>query len=308
VRALHPESLSSILKTIMSILINANTKVLVQGITGSEGSFHTRRMREYGTQIVAGVTPGKGGSDFEGIPVYNTVAEAVKAHKIDASAIFVPAPAAADAILEAADAQIPLIVCITEHIPVHQMLKVVQIVSQKGSRLIGPNCPGVISPGKSKVGILPNHIFRAGPVGIVSRSGTLTYEIADQLSRAGIGQSTVVGIGGDPIIGSSFLDILELFQKDRQTKAVVLIGEIGGTDEERAAAFISQGMTKPVVAYIAGFSAPPGKRMGHAGAIISGSEGTAEAKAQALADHGIPVARTPQEVVTLVQARLRLDR
>jgi succinyl-CoA synthetase alpha subunit len=241
VRALHPESLSSILKTIMSILINANTKVLVQGITGSEGSFHTRRMREYGTQIVAGVTPGKGGSDFEGIPVYNTVAEAVKAHKIDASAIFVPAPAAADAILEAADAQIPLIVCITEHIPVHQMLKVVQILSQKGSRLIGPNCPGVISPGKSKVGILPNHIFRAGPVGIVSRSGTLTYEIADQLSRAGIGQSTVVGIGGDPIIGSSFLDILELFQKDRQTKAVVLIGEIGGTDEERAAAFISQG-------------------------------------------------------------------
>jgi succinyl-CoA synthetase alpha subunit len=205
----------------MSILINANTKVLVQGITGSEGSFHTRRMREYGTQIVAGVTPGKGGSDFEGIPVYNTVAEAVKAHKIDASAIFVPAPAAADAILEAADAQIPLIVCITEHIPVHQMLKVVQIVSQKGSRLI------------AKVGILPNHIFRAGPVGIVSRSGTLTYEIADQLSRAGIGQSTVVGIGGDPIIGSSFLDILELFQKDRQTKAVVLIGEIGGTDEER---------------------------------------------------------------------------
>jgi succinyl-CoA synthetase alpha subunit len=308
VRTLHPESLSSILKTIMSILINANTKVLVQGITGSEGSFHTRRMREYGTQIVAGVTPGKGGSDFEGIPVYNTVAEAVKAHKIDASAIFVPAPAAADAILEAADAQIPLIVCITEHIPVHQMLKVVQIVSQKGSRLIGPNCPGVISPGKSKVGILPNHIFRAGPVGIVSRSGTLTYEIADQLSRAGIGQSTVVGIGGDPIIGSSFLDILELFQKDRQTKAVVLIGEIGGTDEERAAEFISQGMTKPVVAYIAGFSAPPGKRMGHAGAIISGSEGTAEAKAQALAAHGIPVARTPQEVVTLVQARLRLDR
>uniref|UniRef100_H5SI89 Succinate--CoA ligase [ADP-forming] subunit alpha n=2 Tax=Candidatus Bipolaricaulota TaxID=67810 RepID=H5SI89_9BACT len=289
----------------MSILINSNTKVLVQGITGSEGSFHAQRMREYGTQIVAGVTPGKGGSDFEGIPIYNTVAEATQHHTIDASAIFVPAQFAADAILEAADAGIGLIVCITEHIPVHQMLKVVQIVSQKGSRLIGPNCPGVISPGKSKVGILPNHVFKPGPVGIVSRSGTLTYEIADQLSRAGIGQSTVVGIGGDPIIGSSFIDILALFQKDRQTKAVVLVGEIGGTDEERAAEFIAQEMTKPVVAYIAGFSAPPGKRMGHAGAIISGSEGTAEAKAKALEAHGIPVARTPNQVVNLVQSALR---
>ncbi len=286
----------------MSILIHKSTKVLVQGITGSEGSFHTKRMREYGTQIVAGVTPGKGGSDFEGIPIYNTVAEATQHHDIDTSAIFVPAPFAADAILEAADAGIPLIVCITEHIPVHQMLKVVQIVSQRGSRLIGPNCPGVISPQKSKVGILPNHVFRPGPVGIVSRSGTLTYEIADQLSRAGIGQSTVVGIGGDPIVGSSFIDILELFQKDRQTKAVVLVGEIGGTDEERAAAFISQEMTKPVVAYIAGFSAPPGKRMGHAGAIISGSEGTAKAKTHALEAHGIPVARTPKQVVELVQS------
>lgn len=289
----------------MSILINSNTKVLVQGITGNEGSFHTQRMREYGTQIVAGVTPGKGGSDFEGIPIYNTVAEAVAKHTIDASAIFVPAPFAADAVLEAADAGIKLIVCITEHIPVHQMLKVVHVVAHKGSRLIGPNCPGVISPGKSKVGILPNHVFKPGPVGIVSRSGTLTYEIADQLSRAGIGQSTVVGIGGDPIIGSSFIDILGLFQKDRQTKAVVLVGEIGGTDEERAAEFISREMTKPVVAYIAGFAAPPGKRMGHAGAIISGSEGTAQAKAQALEAHGIPVARTPKQIVEFVQAALQ---
>jgi succinyl-CoA synthetase alpha subunit len=289
----------------MSILINSNTKVLVQGITGNEGSFHTQRMREYGTQIVAGVTPGKGGSDFEGIPIYNTVAEAVAKHTIDASAIFVPAPFAADAVLEAADAGIKLIVCITEHIPVHQMLKVVHVVAHKGSRLIGPNCPGVISPGKSKVGILPNHVFKPGPVGIVSRSGTLTYEIADQLSRAGIGQSTVVGIGGDPIIGSSFIDILGLFQKDRQTKAVVLVGEIGGTDEERAAEFISREMTKPVVAYIAGFAAPPGKRMGHAGAIISGSEGTAQAKAQALEAHGIPVARTPRQIVEFVQAALQ---
>lgn len=285
----------------MSILINKNTKVLVQGITGSEGSFHTQRMLEHGTKIVAGITPGKGGTTFQGVPVYNTVAEAVKYHTIDASAIFVPAPFAADAILEAAENHIPLIVCITEHIPVHQMLKVVQIVSQKGSRLIGPNCPGVISPKKSKVGILPNHVFKPGPVGIVSRSGTLTYEIADQLSQAGIGQSTVVGIGGDPIIGSSFIDILGLFQRDRQTKLVVLVGEIGGTDEERAAEFIAQEMTKPVVAYIAGFSAPPGKRMGHAGAIISGSEGTAEAKAKALESHGIPVARTPRQVVELVR-------
>jgi succinyl-CoA synthetase alpha subunit len=285
----------------MSILINSNTKVLVQGITGSEGSFHTQRMREYGTQTIAGVTPGKGGSAFEGIPIYNTVAEAVKDYEVDTSAIFVPAQFAADAILEAADAGIPLIVCITEHIPVHQMLKVVQIVSQKGSRLIGPNCPGVISPKKSKVGILPNHVFKPGPVGLVSRSGTLTYEIAAQLSRAGIGQSTVVGIGGDPIVGSSFVDMLELFQKDRQTKLIVLVGEIGGTDEEKAAEYIAQEMTKPVVAYIAGFSAPPGKRMGHAGAIISGSEGTAEAKAKALEAQGVSVARTPGQVVALVR-------
>lgn len=285
----------------MSILINGNTKVLVQGITGSEGSFHTQRMLEYGTKIVAGVTPGKGGASFDGIPVYNTVAEAMRQHQIDATAIFVPAKFAADAILEATEAGIGLITCITEGIPVHQMLKVYHTVTLKGLRLIGPNCPGVISPGKSKIGILPNHIFRSGPVGIVSRSGTLTYEIADQLSRAGIGQSTVVGIGGDPIVGSSFVDILELFQKDRQTKLVVLVGEIGGTDEEKAADYIAQEMTKPVVAYIAGFSAPPGKRMGHAGAIISGSEGTAEAKAKALESQGVSVARTPGHVVELVR-------
>ncbi len=288
----------------MSILINSATKVLVQGITGSEGGFHTKRMLEYGTQIVAGVTPGKGGTLFDGVPVYNTVHDAQSDHQIDASVIFVPAQFAADAILEAADAGIPLIVCISEHIPVHQMLKVAQYIRMQGVRLIGPNCPGLIAPGKCKIGILPNHIFKSGPVGIVSRSGTLTYEIADQLSRAKIGQSTVVGIGGDPIVGSSFVEILALFQRDRQTKVAVLVGEIGGTDEERAAEFISSEMTKPVVAYIAGFSAPPGKRMGHAGAIISGSEGTAAAKAKALESQGIPVARTPQQVVELVQQAL----
>ncbi|MDW8329008.1 MAG: succinate--CoA ligase subunit alpha [Candidatus Bipolaricaulota bacterium] len=288
----------------MSILINRSTNVLVQGITGSEGGFHTKRMLEYGTKIVAGVTPGKGGTIFDGVPVYNTVREAQQHHAIDATVIFVPAKFAADAILEAADAEVPLIVCITEHIPVHQMLKVYQFVTLKGVRLIGPNCPGLIAPGKCKIGILPNHIFKPGPVGIVSRSGTLTYEIADQLSRANIGQSTVVGIGGDPIVGSGFIDILALFQKDRQTKAIVLVGEIGGTDEERAAEFIAREITKPVVAYIAGFSAPPGKRMGHAGAIISGSEGTADAKAKALESKGIPVARTPREVVELTKKAL----
>lgn len=289
----------------MSILINGNTKVLVQGITGSEGGFHTQKMKEYGTKIVAGVTPGKQGTQFEGVPVYNTVRDALREHEIDATVIFVPAKFAADAILEAADAEIELIICISEHIPVHQMLKVYQYVKIKGVRLMGPNCPGLIAPGKCKIGILPNHIFKSGPVGIVSRSGTLTYEIADQLSRVGIGQSTVVGIGGDPIVGSSFIDMMALFQKDRQTKAAVLVGEIGGTDEERAAAFIAQEMTKPVVAYIAGFSAPPGKRMGHAGAIITGGEGTAEAKAKALEAKGISVARTPQQIVELVRKVLK---
>jgi succinyl-CoA synthetase alpha subunit len=292
----------------MSILINRQTRVLVQGITGTEGSFHTQKMLEYGTQIIAGMAPGRGGTRFDvngtAVPIYNTVREATQHHSIDASIIFVPAHYnAADSILEAADAGIPLIVCITEHIPLHQMLKVYQIVQASSVRLIGPNCPGLISPGKSKLGILPGHIFRPGPVGLVSRSGTLTYEIADQLSRAGIGQSTVVGIGGDPIIGTTFTDIIELFQKDRQTKAIVMVGEIGGHDEESAAEFIAEHVTKPVIAYIAGFSAPPGKRMGHAGAIISGGEGTAEHKAQALEEKGIPVARTPRLVVELVKER-----
>lgn len=285
----------------MSILIDGSTTVLVQGITGKEGSFHTLQMIEYGTKVVAGMVPGKGGSRFHGVPIYNTVREAVTHHEIDATMVIVPPAFAADAMVEAADADIGLIVCLTEHIPVHHMLKVYQIMRTKGVRLIGPNCPGLISPGKSKIGFLPNHVFKPGPVGLVSRSGTLTYEIAAQLSRAGIGQSTVVGIGGDPIVGSSFVDILELFQKDRQTKLVVLVGEIGGTDEEKAAEYIAQEMTKPMIAYIAGFSAPPGKRMGHAGAIISGSEGTAEAKAKALESQGVSVARTPGHVVELVR-------
>lgn len=292
----------------MSILIDEHTRVLIQGITGSEGSFHTARMLEYGTKIVAGVTPGKGGASFNGIPLYNTVAEAVAHHRIDATGIFVPARFAIDAILEAADAGIKLIVCITEHVPVHSMLKTYQIVQLRGARLIGPNCPGLISPGKSKIGILPNHVFRSGPIGIVSRSGTLTYEIADQLSKASLGQSTVVGIGGDPIIGSSFIDILTLFEQDAETKLVVLVGEIGGSDEEQAAEFIAAKMSKPVIAYIAGFSAPPGKRMGHAGAIISGSEGTAAAKAEALESKGIPVARTPKQIVELARQALSYKR
>ncbi|MBI1744838.1 succinate--CoA ligase subunit alpha [Candidatus Acetothermia bacterium] len=291
----------------MSILLNANTRVLVQGITGSEGSFHTQKMLEYGTHIVAGVTPGKGATKFDKVPIYNTVRQATEQHEIDASIIFVPPVFAADAILEAADADIKLIVVITEHIPLHQMLKVYQVVKAKGARMIGPNCPGLISPGKSKLGILPGHIFKSGPVGLVSRSGTLTYEIADQLSRRGIGQSSVVGIGGDPIIGTTFTDVVELFNKDRQTKLIVMVGEIGGSDEELAAEFIKKNVKKPVIAYIAGFSAPPGKRMGHAGAIISGTsgEGTAEHKAKALEAKGIPVARTPRQVVELVEKKLK---
>ena len=289
----------------MSILVDSETRLLVQGITGSEGSFHTKRMLQYGTEVVAGVTPGKGGQEVEGVPVYDSVDEALKEHpEINASIIFVPARFAPDAILEAADARIPLIVTITEGIPVHEMLRVYHLLKLYGVRLIGPNCPGVISPGKAKVGIMPGEVFTPGPVGIVSRSGTLTYEIASHLSRAEIGQSTVVGIGGDPIVGSSFVDILELFAEDPETELVVLVGEIGGTAEEEAARFAAENLKKPMVAYIAGFSAPPGKRMGHAGAIISGSEGTAEAKARVLESYGIPVARTPAEVARLVSAAL----
>lgn len=283
----------------MSILIDETTEVLVQGITGREGSFHTEQMLEYGTRIVAGVTPGKGGSSFKGIPIYDSVEKARQNHKIDASIIFVPAGFAPDAILEAADSKVGLIICISENIPTHEMLKTYWMVKSREVVLIGPNCPGVISPGKAKVGIMPAQVFKPGEVGIVSRSGTLTYEIASHLSGVGFGQSTVVGIGGDPIIGSSFIDILKLFEKDEDTKLAVLVGEIGGTAEEEAAEFIQEKMSTPVISYIAGFSAPPGKRMGHAGAIISSSTDTASAKAKALEKRGIPVGRTPAEMAEL---------
>jgi len=288
----------------MSIYIDSDTRVLVQGITGSEGGFHAQRMIEYGTRVVAGVTPGKGGLDFEGVPVYDTVADAVKQQQPDATVIFVPAAFAADAMLEAADANIPLVVCISEHVPFHDMMKVYPYIRSKGIALVGPNCPGLISPGKSKLGILPGHIFKPGKVGIVSRSGTLTYEIADQLSRKDIGQSTVVGIGGDPIVGTSFVDTLKRFNEDPETEVIVLVGEIGGSDEETAAEYIAQHVKKPVVAYIAGFSAPPGKRMGHAGAIISDNQGTAKTKAKTLESKGVPVARMPKGVIDLVQQKL----
>ena len=289
----------------MSILIDEHTQVLVQGITGKEGSFHTQRMMEYGTRVVAGVTPGKGGNSLDGVPIYNTVTAAMEKHTIDAAVIFVPARFASDAISEEVDAGISLIICITEGIPLHHMLKTYEIVRTHGVRLIGPNCPGLLATGKSKLGIIPGQIFSKGPVGVISRSGTLTYEIVDQLTKAGIGQTTAVGIGGDPVIGSSFIDILPLFEQDAETRLVVLVGEIGGSDEEQAADFVAQKMSKPVVAYIAGFSAPPGKRMGHAGAIITGSSGTAEAKAKALEAKGIPVARTPRQIVELAQQKLR---
>lgn len=283
----------------MSILVDKDTKVLVQGITGKEGSFHTEQMLTYGTQIVAGVTPGKGGSTLQGIPIYDSVEEAKSNHTIDASIIFVPARFAADAVLEASDSDIKVVVCITEGIPVHEMLKTYWMVRNRKTVLIGPNCPGVISPGKAKVGIMPGEVFKPGQIGVISRSGTLTYEIAHHFSKAGFGQSTVVGIGGDPVIGSSFIDILRMFEEDEDTTLVALIGEIGGTAEEEAAEFIEEKMRTPVISYIAGFSAPPGKRMGHAGAIISSSEGTASAKAQALEKRGILVGRTPAAMAKL---------
>ncbi len=288
----------------MSILIHENTQVLVQGITGGEGAFHTRQMAAYGTKVVAGVTPGKGGQTFDGIPVYDSVAEAAEAHRLDASVLFVPAAFASDALLEAAAAGIPLLVCITEGIPLHAMLRTYHLLKAYPVRLIGPNCPGIVSPGQAKVGVIPGAGFTPGPVGIVSRSGTLTYEIAHHLSQAGIGQSTVIGIGGDPIIGSSFTDLLPLFESDPETKVVVLVGEIGGSAEEEAAVYLAEKGTKPVVAYIAGFSAPLGKRMGHAGAIVTGSEGTAQAKAERLEKAGIPVARTPVEIAAVVREML----
>ncbi len=284
----------------MSILVNKDTRVVVQGITGREGRFHTRQMLDYGTQIVAGVTPGKGGQEVEGVPVFDTVREAVEKTAANTSIIYVPARFAPDAILEAADAGIGLIVCITEGIPTLDMVNVRHYLDRVGTRLIGPNCPGVITPGEAKVGIMPGHIHTPGPVGIVSRSGTLTYEAVYALTQRGIGQSTVVGIGGDPIVGTTFVDVLEMFEADPQTQVVVLIGEIGGTEEERAAAFIKEKMRKPVVAFIAGQTAPPGKRMGHAGAIISGGTGTAAEKIAALQAAGARVARHPEEIADLV--------
>jgi succinyl-CoA synthetase alpha subunit len=277
---------------------------VVQGITGKEGRFHTLRNREYGTKVVAGVTPGKAGHDIEGIPVFDTVAEAVESTGARASITFVPARFAADAILEAADGGVSLIVCITEGIPVLDMARVANYLRGKDHVLIGPNCPGLISPGKANLGIIPAEITKEGNVGLVSRSGTLTYQIMNELTQRGIGQSTCIGIGGDPIIGTGFVDVLARFEADPQTEAMVLIGEIGGSDEELAAAYIAERVTKPVVAYVAGFTAPPGKRMGHAGAIITGSRGTAQAKAEAFEAVGVRVGRNPTEVAELVEAAL----
>ena len=280
----------------MSVLIDNNTKLLVQGITGSQGMLHTRGCRDYGTNIVAGVTPGKGGQDFEGVPIYNTVQDAVKATGANASMILVPPPFAADAIMEAADAEIPLIVAITEGVPVLDMVSAVSFVYQKGSRLIGPNCPGIITPGQIKIGIMPGSIHKTGQVGVVSRSGTLTYEAVGQLTRVGLVQSTCIGIGGDPVNGTNFIDCLKLFQEDPQTEAIVMIGEIGGDAEEQAAAYAKDNVSKPIVSFIAGQTAPPGRRMGHAGAIISGGHGTAAEKMNALEAAGIHVVETPAEI------------
>jgi len=280
----------------MSILVNKDTKVICQGITGEQGTFHTRQMVAYGTKMVGGVTPGKGGTDVDGIPVFDTVGDAVKKTGANASVIYVPAGFAADAIMEAVDAGIELVVCITEGIPVLDMVKVRRFMQGTNSRLVGPNCPGVITPDQCKIGIMPGHIHKAGSVGVVSRSGTLTYEAVDQLTRLGMGQSTCVGIGGDPVNGTNFIDVLELFQKDPGTDAIVMIGEIGGTAEEEAAEFIRENVTKPVVGYIAGATAPKGKRMGHAGAIISGGKGTAEEKFEAMQKAGIKITRSTAEI------------
>jgi len=290
----------------VSIFVDKSTRLVVQGITGRDGSFHTRQMIAYGTPVVAGVTPGKGGQKFEGtVPIFNTVAEAVAATRANTSVIYVPAKFAADAVFEAADAGVKLVVCISEGVPVLDMTRVWPFLKEKGVRLIGPNCPGIISPGAAKVGIIPGNICIPGPVGVVSRSGTLTYEVVYQLTRAGIGQTTCVGIGGDPIIGTNFIDCLAAFEADPATKAVVMIGEIGGTDEQNAAAFVKAKMKKPVVGFIAGQTAPPGRRMGHAGAIISGSSGTAAEKIAAFERAGIAVMKRPADVVALIQGRLK---
>jgi len=292
----------------MSILINKQTRVLVQGATGREGLFHTQQMLEYGTDVVAGVTPGKGGQTIEhagkSVPVFNTVKEAAEQTQADVSIIFVPPPFGSDAVLEAVDAGVKGIVCITEGIPIQDMMKTYRFVKERDGWMIGPNCPGLITPGECKIGIMPAHIFSQGPIGVVSRSGTLTYEIVDELTRAGMGQTTCVGIGGDPIIGSSFVDVLGWFEKDPATKAVVLSGEIGGNDEEMAADFIKNHMTKPVVAFIAGKTAPPGKQMGHAGAIVSGSAGSAQSKVEAFESADVPVADLPSEVIGLLKQKL----
>ena len=289
----------------MSIFIDNNTTLLVQGITGRDGSFHAKQMMEYGTKVVGGVTPGKGGQKFEGtVPIFNTVAQAVAATRANTSVIYVPPPFAADAMMEAAAAGIKLIVCITEGVPVLDMTKVYPYVKEMGARLLGPNCPGLITPGQSKVGIIPGRICAPGPVGVVSRSGTLTYEIVNLLTKAGIGQSTCVGIGGDPINGTNFIDALAAFEADPQTKVVAMMGEIGGTDEQEAAEFVRTKMKKPVVGFIAGQTAPPGRRMGHAGAIISGSAGTAAEKIEAFQQAGMGIAKRPMDFVELVKARL----
>ncbi len=289
----------------MSILIDETTQVLVQGITGRDGSFHARQMVKDGTKVVAGVTPGKGGQKMDDVPVYNSVQDAQKDHRIDATVIFVPAKFAAAAVREAADAKVPLIITITEGVPVLDMLAAYRYVQEQGLRMIGPNCPGLISPGKCKIGIMPYHIHLPGNIGVISRSGTLTYEVVYNLTKHGMGQSTCVGIGGDPVIGTSFIDALSLFEEDPDTAGVVVIGEIGGDDEEKAADFIKSKMSKPVVGFISGRTAPPGKRMGHAGAIISGGKGTPDAKVKAFEAAGVPVADKPDEIPDLLKQKLR---
>jgi succinyl-CoA synthetase alpha subunit len=289
----------------MAILVNKQTRVLTQGITGATGQFHTKACKEYGTQMVGGVTPGKGGTSYEGIPIFDTVAQAVAETAANATVIYVPPPFAADAILEAADAGIPLFICITEGVPVRDMVRVKRYLSGKSSQLLGPNCPGLITPGECKIGIMPGHIHRQGSIGVVSRSGTLTYEAVDQLTRLGLGQSTCVGIGGDPVHGFEFVDVLGLFNRDPGTEAVVMIGEIGGSAEEEAAAWIKASMKKPVIGFIAGQTAPPGKRMGHAGAIISGGKGTAREKIEAMKTAGIRMSDSPATIGQTMQEVLR---
>jgi succinyl-CoA synthetase alpha subunit len=289
----------------MAIIVDNDTRLVVQGLTGSEGRFHGLRNKAYGTKVVAGVTPGKGGQDVDGIPVFDTVAKAVDDAGANTSLIFVPARFAADAIYEAIDAGIGTVICITEHVPAHEMLRAYTYLRPKGVTMIGPNCPGVLSPGKANVGIIPAEIFTEGAVGLVSRSGTLTYQIGHELTQLGLGNSTIVGIGGDPVVGSSFIDVLAKFEADPQTELIVMVGEIGGDEEEKAAQYISEHVSKPVLSYIAGFSAPPGKTMGHAGAIISGSSGTAQAKKEALEARGIQVGTTPTEVAQLVAERMK---